>query len=345
MQKRRLYRLVAGLLAAVLVLIMLPAGLAEAQGTILYGNITNAYRLNVRSGPGVQYSVVHRVTLGDQVALVGRNGDGSWVQLQGEGQQWINAYYVATTGSVHSLPITSGSVTPPSGVTAVVTGSYYLNTRIGPGPSYPVHQRLSNGQQLTLVARNGNGSWVQIASGSVEWVNAAYLTIYGDRFSLPISGAVGEGDGSGGYTDPYLATIVNVYYLNVRTGPSTGFDIARRVAQGDQVKLIGRNANGSWVQLQSVSGYDEWINAYYARTNGGVIANLPVTSNTLPSGVYTPPGGTPGGSTTTRTHVVVAGDNLYRIALRYGVNLATLAAYNGIVDYNRVYAGQVLVIP
>ncbi|MBN2472944.1 MAG: SH3 domain-containing protein [Anaerolineae bacterium] len=347
MQKYRVYRFVAVLLAAVLVLIMLPAGAAEAQGTILYGNITNAYRLNVRSGPGVAYGVVTKVSLGDQVALVGRNGDGSWVQLQGEGQQWINAYYVSTTGSVYSLPITSGSIAPPSSLTAIVVGAQYLNTRVGPGPSYPINQRLSNGQQLALVARNGDGSWVQLASGSIEWVNAGYLSIHGDRFILPISNAVQDGDGSGGYSDPYMATIVNVYFLNVRTGPSMGFDIARRVSQGDQVKLIGRNANGSWVQLESASGYDEWINAYYARTNGGIIANLPVTSNTLPSGVYTPPGGTtsPPGSTTARTHVVQAGENLFRISLRYGVSLPTLAAYNGIVDYNRLYAGQVLVIP
>ncbi len=345
MNNRMVYRITAILLAAVMVIIMLPAAPAQAQATVLYGTITNAYLLNVRSGPGVNYGVVRKAALGEAVTLVGRNDAGTWVQLQAGGQEWVNAYYVATSGSVFVLPVTSGGVGPSTGISAVVSGSVYLNTRIGPGATYPIHQRLSNGQALTLVGRNSNASWVQIASGSVEWVNAAYLTIYGDRFSLPVSGAVGTapGDGAGGYTDPFQATIVNAYYVNVRSGPSATFPVVRRVANGDQVKLIGRNANGSWVQLQPATGGSEWINASFVRTNGGVVATLPVNSASLPSAPYTPPGGTTGG--TVRTHVVMAGENLYRIALYYGVSLPALAAYNGIYDYNRIYAGQVLVIP
>jgi len=44
-------------------------------------------------------------------------------------------------------------------------------------------------------------------------------------------------------------------------------------------------------------------------------------------------------------HVVQQGENLYRIALRYGVSLSALAAANGIADPNRIYVGQVLRIP
>lgn len=44
-------------------------------------------------------------------------------------------------------------------------------------------------------------------------------------------------------------------------------------------------------------------------------------------------------------HVVQPGENLYRIALRYGVSVSALAAANGITNPNRIYAGQQLVIP
>ncbi len=47
----------------------------------------------------------------------------------------------------------------------------------------------------------------------------------------------------------------------------------------------------------------------------------------------------------TKTYVVRAGDTLFRIALRNGVSLRSLIQANGIVDANRVYVGQVLVIP
>jgi LysM repeat protein len=60
----------------------------------------------------------------------------------------------------------------------------------------------------------------------------------------------------------------------------------------------------------------------------------------LSSGVQPTP--QPGDET---TYVVQRGDNLYRIALRYGLNYLYLAQYNGIANPSRIYAGQVLRIP
>ena len=45
------------------------------------------------------------------------------------------------------------------------------------------------------------------------------------------------------------------------------------------------------------------------------------------------------------THTVQAGENLFRIALRYNLTVGDLAVANGIVDPARIYAGQVLIIP
>ncbi|MCK4315978.1 MAG: LysM peptidoglycan-binding domain-containing protein [Anaerolineae bacterium] len=47
----------------------------------------------------------------------------------------------------------------------------------------------------------------------------------------------------------------------------------------------------------------------------------------------------------TTVHVVQRGENLFRIALRYGVTVNTLAATNGLNNVSRIYAGQRLVIP
>jgi lysozyme len=45
------------------------------------------------------------------------------------------------------------------------------------------------------------------------------------------------------------------------------------------------------------------------------------------------------------THTVAAGENLYRIGLKYGISWVTLAAYNNLPNANYVYVGQVLNIP
>ena len=44
-------------------------------------------------------------------------------------------------------------------------------------------------------------------------------------------------------------------------------------------------------------------------------------------------------------HTVRPGQNLYRISLAYGVPMSTIAAANGIVNYNLIYAWQTLCIP
>src|SRR5438876_7083565 len=45
------------------------------------------------------------------------------------------------------------------------------------------------------------------------------------------------------------------------------------------------------------------------------------------------------------THIVQQGETLYRIALRYGVTVGALAAYNGLSDPTLIHPGQVLRIP
>jgi LysM repeat protein len=56
----------------------------------------------------------------------------------------------------------------------------------------------------------------------------------------------------------------------------------------------------------------------------------------------TQPAPQPGGET---TYVVQRGDNLFRIALRYGMSYLQLAQYNGIANPSRIYVGQVIRIP
>ena len=47
----------------------------------------------------------------------------------------------------------------------------------------------------------------------------------------------------------------------------------------------------------------------------------------------------------TITHIVAPGENLYRVSVRYGVNLRALMQVNGLPNPNVVYVGQRLVIP
>lgn len=54
---------------------------------------------------------------------------------------------------------------------------------------------------------------------------------------------------------------------------------------------------------------------------------------------------TSGAQDGSQSHIVQTGENLYRIALRYGLTVNELAAANGITDPTRIFVGQILVIP
>ncbi len=57
------------------------------------------------------------------------------------------------------------------------------------------------------------------------------------------------------------------------------------------------------------------------------------------------PAATPSSSSGGGTHTVQAGENLFRIALKYGLSYQALASYNGITNPSVIYVGQTLKIP
>ncbi len=322
----------------------LPASLAQAQGFIT-GAARQGYNVNVRSGPGTGYHVIGRLYGGQPVAFAGRNADNQWLQLHAEGvPQWVNIGYVDVYGDINALPITNNSVGSNPLLTGVIGNAFVVNVRLGPGVAYASVGRVQQTDIVNLVARSANSAWVQLDSGG--WINASFVTaLNGFIGGLPLSDA--PPPSAYGIT----TNIANAYVVNVRTGPGPNFLAVRRVTLGDQVTLVARNADGSWVKLSSTPEQSHWINSYYTTVSGaGAIMELPVvayTNNPAPGPI--PGGSTSSGSTAssggTQTHVVQTGENLFRIALRYGMTVDTLAAANGIANPNFVYVGQTLVIP
>jgi LysM repeat protein len=110
-------------------------------------------------------------------------------------------------------------------------------------------------------------------------------------------------------------------------------------AQGSTVHIVRRGENLYRISLR------------YGVTMGAIAAANGLTNTnriyigqrlTIPisgSSASPPP------STSSGVHVVQRGENLYRIALRYGTTTRALAAVNGIVNTSRIYVGQRLMIP
>ena len=101
-----------------------PAAAGGVTGTV------NVDRLNVRSGPGTEYTILGKALTGDSLTLVGRNSDGSWLAVEypaGSGEQgWVTATYVTANSLTDSLPVhTAGSgarLAPANTTTIARTG-------------------------------------------------------------------------------------------------------------------------------------------------------------------------------------------------------------------------------
>lgn len=149
--------------------------------------VVNCYYLNVRSGPGVSFSVVEVLNRGAQVQLLGRNSASTWVLIRTDRntEGWVNASYLSSNIPIGTLPV----VGAPAQATGTVTSSF-LNARSGPSVSFPVVAVLSHGQTVPVTHRAGGGStWVRIIlpNGNPAWVNSSYLNLSVPLNSLPVA--------------------------------------------------------------------------------------------------------------------------------------------------------------
>lgn len=239
--------------------------------------------------------------------------------------RWLSlAMVVALMGVSLGVAVTASAQAPTA---TVNTGA--LNLRSGPGISYGVVFSVYRGTVLTLLARNADASWVKVRldNGIEGWVNSGYIATAYPLRNLPL-------EGTGGPVG--ITATVTSYALNVRSGPGISYARLTSIPRGTLMTLLARTADGSWVKVLLATGVQGWVNTGY------IAPSAPITSLPIEGGIVPPPQPPP---PTYRTHVVQAGENLFRIALRYGVSMWDIARLNNILNLRLIYAGQVLLIP
>ncbi len=161
----------------------------------------------------------------------------------------------------------------PVAGTATVT-SYRLNVRRGPGTNFAIITKLSTNNVVNLTGfRNGDATWVQVAlpNGTTGWVSALYVRTSVPVSSLtPVTGTTPQPPPPSGA----MGTVITGA-LNVRTGPGVEFLAFTTINNGATVRLLGRNAAGTWVKIILNDGRQGWVNASFLNLNVSV-GTLPV---------------------------------------------------------------------
>jgi LysM repeat protein len=177
------------LLALVVGLIVPALGVSAQAGSAA---AVNTGTLNIRSGPGVIFSIIGKLQYNEQITLIGKASSGTWVQIRTGGgtDGWVNSILIRTYADFNLLPVTYDTsiiappqvVPPPNGGNVGGTVTYVVKT----------------GDTLKNIARRYGTTWQAIAAAN-KLVNANL--IYAGQ-TLIIFGGSGTTMPPGGQPNP-----------------------------------------------------------------------------------------------------------------------------------------------
>lgn len=224
--------------------------------------------LNLRTGPGLDYSVIAALPYGTQMEIIGDGG-------KADGYEWaeVAVSSLGRTGFVAMWYI-ARVTTPvdtdfPVGSTAVTTAA--LNVRSGAGLTYAIIVTLWAGAPVAItgnpVAASGY-TWypIKTAYGTAGWVAGEFLTVA----SVPTAEfVVGE------YVTPTTA-------LNLRSGAGLTYSVIAVLWEGAQLSVTGGPVAASgytWYPVETTSGTTGWVAGDYLKPLGTLPSRFPVGSS------------------------------------------------------------------
>lgn len=151
---------------------------------------TSNFTVNVRSGPGTQYTILGKARQGDAVDITGKLADGTWLRVNFNGQEgWGLASLFDVTGDLTTAPeaeagpnavlrtAASASTNAQAGeVIGTTTGS--VNLRATPATSGDVLVIIPFSTELTATGRTATNNWVRVSfNNQTGWITSEFFSV------------------------------------------------------------------------------------------------------------------------------------------------------------------------
>ena len=226
---------------------------------IAQGTVKCTSYVNVRKGPGTNYTILARAVAGSQVEIYQTKwvGSSQWGRMT---NGWICMDYVSLSSDSQS-----GSGSTDTQISGTVSGSN-VNVRSGAGMGYSIVGRKNSGDVITVYERKTSGglNWGRI--GDNQWICLAYVRLEnagGTETPQPgsESNSSVSGDGTSAVQD--TGTVSSTTGLNVRSGPGTGYARIKTLSPGTVVSLYEyRTVDGvRWGRIQA----SQWVCMTYVQ--------------------------------------------------------------------------------
>lgn len=160
--------------------IPLPAEiLAATQKAANPAVATAVINVNIRSGPGMEYSKIGMLFEGQEAEIVGVDNERFWYIIKVPGEEnlqgWVSKDYVNVRNS-DGLPVVGPQTDTPMLIPLTI-----VNIRAGPGKEYAIIGSLELGQGAEVIGVSPDGEWWAINFAAGEngrgWVSAKFVKI------------------------------------------------------------------------------------------------------------------------------------------------------------------------
>lgn len=235
--------------------------------------------VNVRLGPGTNYSIATSVDYGQKLTITQTYDSGDYIWGKSE-KGWICLYYTNFEAALNGTAGEEGV-----GVqTGIVVNTDNLRVRSGPGLSYSIVGALDKGTAVEITQQQAADGmvWGKISSG---WISMDYVQMdvldntpqtpettpsqpeetKPEETTAPTTApttAATQAPAQGGTTTSVMGTIYNASALRVRSKAGTDSEIVGYLSSGDRVEILEQTTVGSTPWGRTASG---WISMDYVR--------------------------------------------------------------------------------
>lgn len=150
--------------------------------------IINTAYLNIRSGPGAQYTTVATLSGGTELPVLGVAKDRVWYLVQGYfGRGWLNSEFAIFRGVYENVPVINTDIIVAEIIQPVAVISAPTVVYAAPGTNFGTIGTLFAPLEVPIVARTADATWIQVNSQlGFGWILSSQVTLRGDLSLLPI---------------------------------------------------------------------------------------------------------------------------------------------------------------
>lgn len=236
-KKRKLYFLVCLILFMSAVL---PGTFTLAEDSV----IVTADHLNIRKGPGLDYSVIAKAQKGKSY------------QISKVEEEWLEIYFDSNrTGWIHRDYTKSNEMAEETATTGVVKAST-LNIRAEPSLNSKSIGKLSKGEVVTILTEKNE--WLEISFNQKQgWIAGWYVEKKQGKLPPPTTETIKDGE-----------VTINHNGTNIRSAPDLNAKVVERANAGDSYPIIGIHQD--WYEIKRPDGKSGFVAGWIVSVSKGV---------------------------------------------------------------------------